>query len=301
MNKAPAFQFYANDWLSSTTIAMMSAEQERGYLRLLLHCWASGDCSLPDDDEALARLSLMGEGWLKFGCPLVRDCFTQHPTKQGYLTNEKLYAVWQTQLEWRAKSSKGGRRSAAKRRATRNAATTCGVNQTSTTLGTKPSTKRQPNVNQHPNQKASLQSSVFSLIDSPSENPPIVPQARNGKSRKTPNTATYPDCFEAWWSAYPNLRKSAKPEALRRYCEAIARIRELKNFTDQQAEEWLLDVTKQFSASPKGQGEYCPMPTTWLHQGRYEDDPAAWGCFPSESVSTTSLVAGQLNFTEADL
>jgi hypothetical protein len=30
-----------------------------------------------------------------------------------------------------------------------------------------------------------------------------------------------------------------------------------------------------FAWSDKGQGEFCPTPTTWLNQNRWEDDPLA--------------------------
>ncbi len=115
MNKSPAFQFYPKDWLSSATIQMMPPEYEGAYIRLLAYCWESGDCSLPDDDDALARLSRLGEGWLKGGCNLVRKCFIPHPKKPGFLTNERLYNELQKQEVWRKKSSKGGKKSALKR------------------------------------------------------------------------------------------------------------------------------------------------------------------------------------------
>jgi uncharacterized protein YdaU (DUF1376 family) len=52
-----AFLFYVEDWLSSTAIDLMTAAEERGYLRLLLHAWKNPDCGLPNDDRILAHLS----------------------------------------------------------------------------------------------------------------------------------------------------------------------------------------------------------------------------------------------------
>src|SRR5262249_53485961 len=89
-NKAPAFQFYANDWLSSPRIMLMSAAQEGAYIRLLCIAWNDPDCSLPDDDEQLAILSRLGEGWFNGGSTLVRKCFNQHPEKPGRLVNLRL-------------------------------------------------------------------------------------------------------------------------------------------------------------------------------------------------------------------
>lgn len=115
MAKSPAFQFYAKDWLSSSKIALMPPEYEGAYIRLLAYCWDSGDCSLPDDDDQLAMLSRLGEGWFKGGSTVVRKCFIPHPSKQGFLSNKRLLDEVEKQLEWRKKSSKGGKASAAKR------------------------------------------------------------------------------------------------------------------------------------------------------------------------------------------
>ena len=89
----------------------MTAEQERGYLRLLLHMWNDETCSLPDDDGVLAKLSLMGEGWLKGGSRLVRECFVSDARFDGRITNLKLLKVREIQDEWRRKSAEGGKKS----------------------------------------------------------------------------------------------------------------------------------------------------------------------------------------------
>lgn len=108
MAKDPAMPFYVNDYLSSPRVEMMTAEQERGYFRLILRCWASGDASLPDDDQALSVLSKMGEGWFNGGCDLVRVCFEPHPEKKGSITHPKTYDLWKERQEWREKSRLGG-------------------------------------------------------------------------------------------------------------------------------------------------------------------------------------------------
>jgi hypothetical protein len=144
MAKDPAFPMYASDWLGSSQIALMSADQERGYLRLLCHMWNSG-CALPDDDQALSRLSLMNEGWFNGGCRLVRDCFIEHPDKPGFITHEKLLAIKAERDEWRAKSIEGGKKSAQLRKSGLNLKG--GTKGGSTTVATTGSTKAQPNGN----------------------------------------------------------------------------------------------------------------------------------------------------------
>jgi uncharacterized protein YdaU (DUF1376 family) len=93
----------------------MTPAQEGAYIRLLAYCWDSGDCSLPDDDTELAILSRLGEGWFNGGSTVLRRCFIQHPTKPGFLTNQKLIDEAEKQAAWRAKSAAGGRKSAAQR------------------------------------------------------------------------------------------------------------------------------------------------------------------------------------------
>ena len=155
MGKDPSMPLYVNDWLSSPRIQAMSQEQELAYFRLLCFCWASQDASIVDDDEQLAALSRMGEGWLMGGCQLVRACFVSHPTKLGHLTNARLYELWQERQEWKAKSAAGGRKSAQARKKRR-------AKDGSTTL----STKRQPNGNSSSSSSSSsIKKTTSSLFD----------------------------------------------------------------------------------------------------------------------------------------
>lgn len=111
--KTPAFQFYPNDWLSSSAVALMTPEQEGAYIRLLCYDWASD--GIPDDDAVLAALSRLGEGWLKGGSTVVRKCFDPHPTRPGFLTNARLQIEREKQQAWREKSRIGGIKSAESR------------------------------------------------------------------------------------------------------------------------------------------------------------------------------------------
>ena len=109
--KAPAFQFYPKDWLSSLSVTLMTAEQEGAYIRLLCYCWDSGDCSLPADEEQLIKMSRISKG----GWEMVGKCFIPHPEKPGFLTNKKLLEMLHEQCAWKVKSSIGGKRSGEKR------------------------------------------------------------------------------------------------------------------------------------------------------------------------------------------
>jgi hypothetical protein len=85
----------------------------------------------------------------------------------------------------------------------------------------------------------------------------------------------YTQDFTAWWSTYP--RKTAKRKAAAFWLIAVTEIASEQNLTKQEAIAWLLERTKLFASSDKGlSGEFCPYPTTWLHQGRYDDDIDEW-------------------------
>jgi len=112
MKKSPAFQFYPNDWLSSPTTQIMTAEQEGAYIRLLCFCWQDDDISLKDDDDYLSALSRISKG----GLTVVKAAFNQHPTKQGYITHNRLLLEYEKQRAWRDKSSQGGKKSVENKR-----------------------------------------------------------------------------------------------------------------------------------------------------------------------------------------
>jgi uncharacterized protein YdaU (DUF1376 family) len=105
MSKPPAFQFYPGDWLSSTRIALMTPAEEGAYIRLLCHAWADPQCSLPNDDDALASLSRLGEGWFNESGSKIKGCFK---VKGNRLVNERLKIEREKQKKWLEKSRLGG-------------------------------------------------------------------------------------------------------------------------------------------------------------------------------------------------
>ena len=90
MSKSPAFQFYPDKWLSSLNVLMMTPAEEGAYIRLLCYCWESGDCSIPNDDELLAKISRLNEQWFNGSSTIVKRCFIPHPDKPGFLSNKRL-------------------------------------------------------------------------------------------------------------------------------------------------------------------------------------------------------------------
>ncbi len=108
MGKDPSFPFYASDWLGSTKRLTMTPAQRGAYIDLLAHQWGDKTCSLEDDDEVLAVLSGLNEGWLKGGSVLLRRCFPAHPTLSGRIANPRLLELRFERDEWREKSRQGG-------------------------------------------------------------------------------------------------------------------------------------------------------------------------------------------------
>lgn len=74
LTRAPYFPLYAKDWLVAT--ATLTPEQKGALIDLLAHAWY-GDppCTLPDDDEVLAKLSQLGSKRWARNAPAVRARF----------------------------------------------------------------------------------------------------------------------------------------------------------------------------------------------------------------------------------
>jgi hypothetical protein len=71
------------------------------------------------------------------------------------------------------------------------------------------------------------------------------------------------DWFEEFWSIYP--RKIAKKAARQALAKAIS--------AHEVTLEKAVDAAKAFAASVRGKDiQYIPHPTTWINQGRWDDE-----------------------------
>lgn len=102
--KAPAFQFYADSWLSSLRVQLMSLEEEGAYIRCLAYCWRHG--SIPADPATLCRL--IGKGCSTTLATVVAGMFVAGK-EPGELVHERLEEERQKQAAWREKCAAGGR------------------------------------------------------------------------------------------------------------------------------------------------------------------------------------------------
>jgi uncharacterized protein YdaU (DUF1376 family) len=115
--KAPAFQFYPNDFLSDPNVMVMSLQERGAYITLICVCWTQG--TLPDDKARLARLCgvpvhAFGRMW-----PALEPCFRKARTA-GVLVHPRLERERDKQADFRRRQSDKGKASAANRKATGN-------------------------------------------------------------------------------------------------------------------------------------------------------------------------------------
>lgn len=104
----------------------------------------------------------------------------------------------------------------------------------------------------------------------PEDLPPTSPPGGTRKRDASAYTAT----FERFFDAYP--RKAGKVKAFDAWNRACKRTMSERTWTREQTVEFVIGKAAEFAKSPKGQGEFCPYPATWLNQGRFDDDPAEW-------------------------
>ena len=90
---------------------------------------------------------------------------------------------------------------------------------------------------------------------------PLDPSTPSKQPTRT-NPTSYPQDFLAFWDHYP--RKEAKKGALKSWRRAI------KDATP----ETIIEGAKRYAAARDGQDpKFHAMPTTWLNQGRWDDEP----------------------------
>jgi len=97
--KAPAFQLFADDFLSGT--AEMTTEEVGAYIRLLCHQWTKG--GLPNDQDRLARMA--GPMALPSLCYVIAKFL---PGDDGLLRHPRLEKIRAEQEEFRRKKSHSG-------------------------------------------------------------------------------------------------------------------------------------------------------------------------------------------------
>jgi hypothetical protein len=82
----------------------------------------------------------------------------------------------------------------------------------------------------------------------------------NGNARGLP-VPSMAQAFEEWWLVYP--RHVGKQAAHKAYDRALVNVSPAR----------LIEAAERFRDDPNREDRFTPHPTTWLNQGRWDDDP----------------------------
>lgn len=93
------------------------------------------------------------------------------------------------------------------------------------------------------------------------EAPPVEPETKKGKRKAEPYRL---DWFEAFWTKYP--RKDNKQTALRAWCKLKPDLETCERMAA------ALERDKRSKQWTKDDGDYIPLPSTWLNQRRWENE-----------------------------
>jgi uncharacterized protein YdaU (DUF1376 family) len=204
--QAPAFQFYARDWLASGGVAVLSLDERGAYITLLARCWLMVE--LPLDDVALAALAGTGaQWWARHGERVMRQ-FERGET--GY-RNVRLDEERSKQDEWMEKSVAGGRASVVARRLKNGSAqprTTL-----RTTLRTIPEPPLEPTGQPFPNSSsasssasasASTETRTSANADASPALPPMLAQSAPSLPKVQAWTEARKRTWKARWREHPD-------------------------------------------------------------------------------------------------
>jgi len=93
------------------------------------------------------------------------------------------------------------------------------------------------------------------------------------------------------YRAYP--RKIARRAAISRIEQAVGELSHRYDGDADAAAVWLLERVERFAGSPyvkanagPDRRQFVKHPSTWFHQGCYDDDEIEWGCRPTPPLPT---------------
>lgn len=114
-DKAPAFQFYAKEFLADANQAGMSLQEAGAYVRLMCVEWNEAGKGIPDSAVKCARMVGATDGHMKKMWPTLRRCFREHGSETGMLIHPRLEKEREKQESYRRRQSDKGRASATAR------------------------------------------------------------------------------------------------------------------------------------------------------------------------------------------
>ena len=115
-------------------------------------------------------------------------------------------------------------------------------------------------------------------------------KGKEGKGKEgAKSAADYSPEFESFWQAYPY--KTGKDKAFESWMKKTPILQEVLNalFWQSTSENWT-----------KENGKFIPMPTTYLNQGRWKDEPLKLSSHPQASNDQTREAARKILFGEQE-
>jgi uncharacterized protein YdaU (DUF1376 family) len=108
--KAPAFQFYAADFLADENVALMTNQELGCYIKLICFCWREG--SIPADVQKIAKLCgedgiAMAELWVS-----ISPCYAPTPDNPVRLVHPRLELERRKQADFKSQRSSAGKKGA---------------------------------------------------------------------------------------------------------------------------------------------------------------------------------------------
>lgn len=105
--RPPAMPLYVKRFLASKQVRAMTLEEVGAYTLLLCEQWDTADCMLPDDDQALANFSRLGERWAA-SKERIKKCFVTSNKNHGKIFNQFTFDLWNEQRKLWLQKRKAG-------------------------------------------------------------------------------------------------------------------------------------------------------------------------------------------------
>jgi uncharacterized protein YdaU (DUF1376 family) len=237
---------YVADYLADTT--RLSTEQHGAYLLLIMDYWRNGP--LPNDDKTLAKITKLSLRSWRLNRAIIEPLFV---VKDGVWRHKRIDQELAEAAQNAARHEERARVAAEKRWEKHRSkhASSIASSTPQAVLEECPSPSPSPS----PSESEESQTPPMGLL-------PGVEPALDGPVDVGIKGIVYPEPFESFWAVYP--RKEGKKAAYRAWQVA-------KKLVEQPA---LLAAVDRYAKACKGKDpRYIAHPTTWLNQGRWDDQP----------------------------
>lgn len=257
MNKAPAFQWYPRDWLSSWRVQSMTGSEVAAYFHLLNHAWLQEpQGTLPDDPEVLAKMSRSNDRWTSVE-RAVLAMFEKSKKHPGRLEHSRLQIELEKQQAKRENASKAGKASAKARLE-------------AATAAQRESNDRSTSV--HSSSSSSSSPASSSSTSSKNKNPETLfgnDQPKPQQKRKHAPAIAEDNRFDEFWKIA--CHKRVKARARKWWAKSIK-----VTSPDTILAAWR-KWNEHWRGLPDEKREFIVYPSKWLEDKSWEDEPPESG------------------------